>query len=443
MINEVNHAGNKHVSLAESNTCQQLMAFLSKIQPGDLLKGQLVMDQEGKTFLRLENGMMLDAKCLQSTTTDRPQTFEVVLKGRWHLEIMPKHELMSTSKEGKHFFDQEIAAWGLKNNNTAKTVVSHLMEKQLPLIKHQIVQLTQMTRYLPAEALVNVLSKGSALKLQELEMLADYQKSMPAKVERLLQEVLESVPATEKEKLIEVIGKTVGTKETIPSLIQLEKAAQGEGQSKEGMDFFKLPKTVTMEKVKAYLRAAIGEALTVQVSSKDQKMQARKLSETGILLKKLSSELKETGLQGIDEAKLYEIEQLGEVIEKYRAEGQYYAFPFRIDEKEAKGKLYFFAPKKREKQGHQGMYIVLALEMPALQKIEIHVKDRPEGVAITLNVENEKIKGLMEKHKQALEEALGNIDFKVSYLSCQLMNEQPKEMAGLTYETLTHLDTRI
>ena len=84
---------------------------------------------------------------------------------------------------------------------------------------------------------------------------------------------------------------------------------------------------------------------------------------------------------------------MANALEKYNSQGQYYCFPLQIKEHQTSGELYFFKPKKQKKSGQngQGMYIVLALDMPSLKHIEVHLEEKKEQLELKIKVANTQI----------------------------------------------------
>ena len=124
-------------------------------------------------------------------------------------------------------------------------------------------------------------------------------------------------------------------------------------------------------------------------------------------------------------------------------DAQYFCFPMQVKGEKAEGELYFFKPRKNKKGTQDGMYIVLALDMPHLNKIEIHVKEQAEKVDLHLKVKEPLIKALVEKHQNELEELIKETAFTLGSLRCELMEEEEKNPIFSKYQAMTRLDTKI
>ncbi len=124
-------------------------------------------------------------------------------------------------------------------------------------------------------------------------------------------------------------------------------------------------------------------------------------------------------------------------------QGQYLCFPLQIKEQNTTGELYFFKPRKQKGMKEQGLYVVLALNMPALNKVEVHLVEKSEQVSLRIKVENEVIKKQLEQYEEVLLESLKSSDSPIERVVVELFKEKKQRPEKDTSEMLCHLDFKI
>ena len=472
------------VQALQNELNKQLMVYLSKVQVGDLLKGQLI-SEDGQTMLRLPNGMKLLANCLDPAVSEKLQEFIVTGKSRQHLELQLKDGLDLSQGTATNLVEQAVKEIGLDDQPLTKEAMAKFMAKQLPLAKQQLAQVLQFAKCLeiPTEATTNLLSNHQLLSHEEGKMIASYKANGGEGISQQLGDILKGVPGEAKEALIDVLKQSFTSKEIITFLeregqlkgdekaqmgdlqpteqeafIQPEKkAAIASGQETshfKGSEFLKqLGEEQLLSKffegkaaqdIKDILKGMVKERLTVTIDTLSDEKEIEKLDKAAEMIKKVTARLKEAEMQGVDQNKLEQLEKMGEAIQKYNTEAQYFCFPMQINGKEAEGELYFFKPKKKKKDGSSGMYIVLALNMPHLNKVEVHLKENVNKVDLRLRVKEKGIKELVEQHSRQLHELLEDTAFELGSMSCELIEETKEQIASISpYDALARLDARI
>lgn len=468
----------------ENELKKQLMVYLSKVQVGDQIKGQL-LSEDGQTMLRLQNGMKLLANCLEPAVSEKLQEFIVTGKGRQHLELQLKDGLDTSHDTPIKLVDQAIKEIGLDDGPLTKEAVAKFMAKEMPLAKQQLSQVLQFAKCLqiPTEVTTNLLSNHQLLSHDEGEMVASYKANGAEGISQQLSNILEAVPAEAKGTLVDVLKASFSSKEIMTFLEHEELLKVGDGAKQENLQFQQEKATVgDQEKVigsneekndaflgktflkalgeeqliakylegksaleiKDILKGLVKEKLTVSLERSSDEKEIEKLDKAAETIKKVTTHLKETEMQGLDQQKLEQLEKMGEALQKYNTEAQYFCFPMQIKGKEAEGELYFFKPKKKKKDGSSDMYIVLALNMPYLNKIEVHLKENGNKVDLRLRVKEKEIKALIEQHRGELDALLEDTAFKIGSIDCDLLEDTKELKVSISpYDTLARLDARI
>ena len=132
-----------------------------------------------------------------------------------------------------------------------------------------------------------------------------------------------------------------------------------------------------------------------------------------------------------------------EVLDKYNTQGHYFCFPLQLKEQNTTGELYFFKPKKKKGQQGQGMYIVLALNMPTLNKVEVHLIEKSEKVSLKIKVENEAIKKQLEQYENVLLEEMKSAEMPMEKIVIELLTEKKESLLKEESSVLCHLDFKV
>ena len=464
-----------HASSAPQNELnKEMMVYLSKIQLGDILKGQLIL-QNGQTVLQLENGLTLFAQLAQQVTNGQMQSFEVIGKERQHLILQMKNVEDLENTHGQNFIEQAMGELGLEKNELLKSAMSEFIAKQLPLAKQQLVQVMQFAKHfeMPTAPFTNLLVQNQNLSTEEAQYVANYKLQGKEGLMQQLDDVLDCLNGEQKQ-LETLILKTFSPKEIITYLSKeqalldkpalnhlLHKIPHNQAdvlvndelyqslQLEINDDYALLDKIFQDENfkdLKSIFKGLVREQLVVEHDKLQDFGEAEKLSQAATLLKKVTAHLKEISLEAIDYTKIDQLQKLSEALDKYNMNAQYFCFPFQIKEQEAKGELYFFKPHKKKKKGETDQYIVLALTMPHLNKIEIHIKNKGDSIDFLVKVKEKEMKKLIEEHEIQLRQLLEDSSFKIGEVKCQWTDEAIKsnnQIGAYTHSTLTSMDARI
>ena len=191
-------------------------------------------------------------------------------------------------------------------------------------------------------------------------------------------------------------------------------------------------------------KALIYESLVVHLKfiEDKEKSEIEKFTEMDTRLKQIVKVIKEVVKENGEEIHLPTLENTIEVLDKYKMQGQYFCFPLQLQEHQITGELYFLKSKKQKAVQEQGVYIVLALNMPALNKIEVHLVEKSEQISLRIKVENEAIKKQLKQYEHVLLETMESSDIPIERVTVELLSEK-KQKSDDTLEALCHLDFKI
>ena len=170
-----------------------------------------------------------------------------------------------------------------------------------------------------------------------------------------------------------------------------------------------------------------------------------KLDEVSDRLKEILEDVKSYVKQEGTSQVLSSLEQMTQALDKYQMQGQYYCFPLQINDQQTTGELYFFKPKKNKKgnQASNGMYIILALDMPSLKHIEIHLKEEKDELGLRIKVTNDEILKHMQNHKKELRTLMEDTIVPIGEIHLECLQQTATEKISKKEDGLNRLDFRI
>ena len=476
---------NKHIS----KDIKQEASY--RFNVGDTIKGYLTKHL-GQTVLKTELGNIIPAKLLQNIEFGKLLEFAIIAEkdGKFILELksLGSAQLIET-------IDKIISELKLPNNENVRDIIFKLLGKQLPIDKETITKIYRAEQLygIPTEVLVNIKEKNSEINFSDIKNLT-YMKdgNLTQTVNKLasmiddvkntselksflfsissklddgkLQRIIESILGKEFsntlvetddlqvnilfENLKNIVSEKLITSNLLLKYNNITVLESIINQTFEALDntnpknqIFEnlLLKNLTKEVIKSYFN------LDMKIIKQD----SREALNTTNLHKKLniildeverSFDIKDENLNASLSKNIGKANELLNLSKKYSMDGQYFCFPMLIKEEQRTGELYFFKPKKSAKQSDDKLYIVLALDMPNLNKIEIHIMKIKEDVNLVLKVKTEGVRYHLEDKKEDLLSLIKNIGFKISNIDFKLLEDDKK----LTYDevSLYHLDMK-
>lgn len=495
MIHELNQLNGKnilnelsHEIVTQNSTLQnkEVMLALSKIQVGDLISGKLILEDH-RTLLKLENGLKLMAQLKNPVLSDALSDFLVVGKDRQHLEL-EQVELNKASSKQESLENAIMKELELPNTPEMKSVVGQWMDKQLPLIKNQMLQVYHLAKgyEIPTEPLMNLKAQEHPMSENELRLLAQFKDQGMQLIDDVVEQAFQGSSKEEVMGFLQSMGEkfsSQGLKEAMTSFIGLaapkmnEDAEQmvkkelifskedvpldeknelstpekkgeeipGHQNVKEAYEHFlnELPKqhlkTLTRHLVRKYL------VMDQKAIAEGNEEELQKIGEVAKRLKEVIHEVEKHTEKEVAKENKQVLEQMTQTIDKYNTQGEYYCFPLQVQGHETSGELYFFKPKKNKKgtSSQKGMYIVLALEMPSLKHIEVHLMEEKEQLNLKIKVTNEAILKQMESHASDLNELMKETMMPIGEIHFECLKETIGQKIKNHKQNMGRLDFRI
>ncbi|OON96283.1 MAG: hypothetical protein ATN36_05850 [Epulopiscium sp. Nele67-Bin005] len=152
----------------------------------------------------------------------------------------------------------------------------------------------------------------------------------------------------------------------------------------------------------------------------DKGIETKELDETE---KKELNKLFESNKTPIEE-NLDKLKQNLEVANKLQNDGQYYMISPMLHENIKKGEIHFFDPQKNPRSKQEGgLYIVVALDMGALEHIQLHIHKNSKDLSIQFLVEAPEIRNFIQGHMPKLLDGIKSLDYSVSSIHVDVAKE--------------------
>lgn len=459
MINDLANAKGlqsveQHLGASEvtpSIKAKEVRVALSKIQIGDLLQGQLIVEDE-QAMLKLESGLKLFANLPTNVVLNKELAFWVIGKERQHL-VLELAQIQEGQKSMISLTDQTIDELGVKDTPEMRQVIEQFVGKQLPLVKEQLLQLLHFARSydIPTETLINLVSQKQVPRQEELELLVSLKEQgikalMPAFDDLI--ETLSSKQSAEMARAFFDLLRPHEVKEALKQVFKQPNTSDVEvvrWQTTLNKLFDEVVQFSTHDQLNKLNKALIHESLVVHLKSIEKEAQGEieKVTELDRRLKQVEKVMEEVVTDSSEKTHLQTLESAIEVLDKYRMQGQYWCFPFQVKEHHTTGELYFFKSNKQKARQEQGLYVVLALTMPALNKVEVHLVEKSEQFNLKIKVENEAIKKQLEQYENVLLETMKSSGTPIEKIVVELLSEKRQNLAQDTSAMLCHLDLKI
>lgn len=476
--------------ISGSTHAKEIMLAISKIQIGDLLQGELILEND-QAMLKLEGGLKLLTNLPTNMVINKQLDFLVMGKERQRLFLEIVQNL-GGEKTTTSLIDQAIQDLAVKDTPEMRQIVEQFVSKQLPLVKEQLLQLLHFSKNydIPTETLVNLVSQKQVPQQGELRLLAGLKEEGVEVLLPMLEDLIDTLSPKESRDLVHaftqllkpdeikgvLLKDNVFQHETSQSQVSDERGVgiqfvQGEVVPKEKLEVLqeylkqsmgtevKSPQWqnmfnqllddvlqfATQDKLNKLNKAFIYESLTVHLESIEsrEKEEIEKITDTATRLKQMVRVIEEIAEEGKKNVNFQRLEGTIELLDKYNTQGHYFCFPLQLKEQDTTGELYFFKPKKQRGQQGQGMYIVLALNMPTLSKVEVHLIEKAERVDLKIKVENEAVKKHIEQYEDVLLEEMKSAEMPMEKIVVELLNEKKPSLLKDESSVLCHLDFKV
>lgn len=483
MINELNHLtylkGNEVLSdsgkaqnLEQSGTSTALLpaglskealALLAKLNIGDFVEGMLTHTQ-GKYMLQFSKNVQIPVQLSEQMETGKLMQFEVMQKQGQKL-------LLKTVSSETPMAQKVMEELNLPKNEGMRTLIGAFLEKELPMIKQDLLKAYHMEQKydIPAKVLANMAASKETLLEEDLNVLHQFKQQGYDKLQEQLKTLLSSTSSTQGQRALFQELKPHIHHDQIKTLINemLEEVAKNNPDElpKHLLENLKLKGMNTPEQRSEVFKAWAGtypeailnnskwmgklnEKLLAQVFKKAQLMNESEAMEDvkwqnlNKTLSRLVETLKKEELSEQHKTLLNEMDKNLEVLNKYEASGAYYLVPMETKQKDA-GEVYFFKPKKHGKKQEDTFYIVVALQMPALSEVQVHIRKVKQQLSVEIKVKDASIRDFIDEYKEQVTAFIEACGYQAGQVKVSLLNEKQEESTLSQMDAFYHMDLKV
>lgn len=420
------HLGREYVSDYDA----KLKVLLQRVNKGEKLYGEILI-KENQLFLKVENNYLIPVQLHEELKEEQPNWYEVVDKQQeeWVVKAVkvPQTEVLLEEKSNKlkeentSCIDKVLEELQLNHIPKCKSIIESLMSRQLPLVKNEIIKIMHMKEqyHLPIEPMLNIIEHHQAVDIKQVALVVESKRQFEQSgLTSKLIDVLEVLSLPEHQNLYKALTQTLSTKEFerdvvpfIKDIISQSTDIQNKNDSIEVLQqsvpsSFSLRQLCKLNKVLMQSRLGINIHNLEETPLKEMKKMEGSILELEHMIKRTLEETKETNeVQSSREEIIEAFKAETKALEVYQTLGHYFTFPLYKKEQYIPAELYFFKPNKKSNK-KKPEYIVLALDLPNIRRIEVHFIVQNEITNIELKVQSEAVKTLILKYEKVLHESI-------------------------------------
>ncbi|MGL5676907.1 MAG: hypothetical protein ACRDDX_10875 [Cellulosilyticaceae bacterium] len=448
--------------------CKEL--FLQGLTVGDLLEGTLVKMPEGNLMLQLKEGIQLPVQLLDALPLHEALQFVVEAVKGDQVYIKP-------SQPEATMAEKAIQTFGLPETTEMKQCVDTFVEKGMALDKSSLLKTYYLHKQmqLPIEVVVNLVEHlGDEVKNvwgNFKQLPQTYLKEAVQQFGELMamppQEVHKEAWAKQQLQLIKVLGGQLPASESDAILSQCFKEGAPEVQFlKEWLTPLEHTSKHQMlempEVADGLLQKYINDGQPFQLLLKQlhesaftlsaEKLQTFKKCELPIkqtplfesyeCLQKCLEQVEEKCLTKEGRELLRTIQEPMTQYSKIQDHGQYYTCLFQAQEQRKQAELYFFKPHKKVNGNKKDYLAVIALDLPALHQLEVHIHQQDQEISVTFYVGDEDKQKFLAGHLMEVQARLDTLHKRKIYISCQIKKEAAIKKSTID-QSFTGLDVKV
>ncbi len=459
------------VGLKEQIQTEQKLAgknsqLISDIKVGDILKGSLTKLGNGQIVLLSEGNEIIPVKLQGMAIFNESIILEVIQKkeGQILLKLLQSEVFSHETLQNKIMNELD-----LPKTDPMRQLIETFLAKQMPLQRESLLKNYHIHQsfQIPTEVLANLCDEIGEISLQEaksfyeikqgsIEQLFAHIGDIVGEVQdsKLTNNILVSLEKYLGKNMIEDVLKEFVKTNELTSFSNMQKLEEAEDNTKylnqERSNQFLWEDLTTIEKETSFKATYnIVEELLSKLPSEGwgqlgkitkslllktliidtNKLQyipdeSKCIENMNKVLKEILKTLEDAHLPEKYTQTLKQLEETVQVINKFNVQGEYYFFPLNLPQGEGKGELYFFKPKKKTNGGREYLYVVLALDLPRLKNIEIHMRKENKNILLHFKVKEKSMLQLIEAHKKNLIQIMGQTAFHLDEVRISLLEEK-------------------
>ena len=471
------------VQFAKEVNVGTISSILNRLQVGAELQGKLMM-ADGQVILQMDEGTQVAVKLTGQMPLDQLLQFKVIGKEEGQLVLQQVTLETKSALTDEALIEKIIKQLELPERPEMKSVIRQFFDKQLPFIKEDLLRAFQTYKSydIPLEVSTRLIQQHQPINAEELVLMASIKKNGFNDILLPLNTVINEVESLVALKeimtvLLDEFNTLISINKEVKGPIHLERNAKdvvletSNERSASGLETKELGNLVLSE-ISAHTKKDGLQSLFVAVTApsitptaqrslfaelsklilqeqlyvtmedaKEPQVLASKIEHTTVFIERIIQTLKKYPLNKEQQVIVDGIEKQVQTLSKFQLEAQYYCFPVVINQEERPAELYFFKPKKKNKNQEAPLYIVLALDMPNIHKIEVHLKIQELSLNIGIKVADESLEAYFKNNVEWLKKALKQYEFNV--VSIDISHLDSEIIEALPLPSLYQVDLKV
>ncbi|MGL4344125.1 MAG: hypothetical protein ACRCTE_02930 [Cellulosilyticaceae bacterium] len=427
LMNDINEV---KLSLAQAK-----LMLLESLTVGNEIEGHLIM-KDGQLLLGTKAGIKLPISlCEGEIQLGELLKLQIITKNEEGLVLktipqpniqeaeMPK-ELLSKEMPTKDMVQKVAEDFKLPKEPGIKQCIDYMLEKQLPLERQDILKTYYLHKSvkLPLPVCVNILEKQGSLKEPLMRLLTEAKESGITTLINQVGTLLREGEFADKDyrKLLEVFDRKNillpdETSKTLTAKSQGDEIGKGVAiQQKQTI--FEM-KDMLFKLFEKYTQVSYDELQKIPPQQRGESLQKMAVLEEVITILEQSTLSKESKIE------FPIIKETHQQLMQLQNEGEMLLLPFHYKEQVKDVEVYMFKPKKSKSMKKRELYVVVALDMPMLEHLEIHVHQLEKGLTLEVQVAHQKLQKYLAKHMLSLVSQLGELGYDVMSSNVSIKSE--------------------
>lgn len=483
----------EQISSSELTTAQRKILLskyadllLAQLEVGDSIEGVIAKISDSKYVLQVKPNISIPIHMLEQLESGKLMAFTVQGKESGKLFLQPSY---AADIKQMPLIQKTLEELNLPKTPAMQEVVDDFLQKHLPLAKEMLLKVYLMSKEyeVPSKIITNFMDNEGVFSPKEISTLSALRTNGINDIVTDFKYIIQGLDHADDlieifgtlknqvsgDKLNAIINKlTAGeinhnfTREMTQIPVDAQKKLLGESlypKDIKGLhdnismrdnliklfnqDINKLNIAEHENIFKKVIGELYDEVMMVQLENLEKNSgESEKIYNTYNLLAKLVKTLDKANLSNEDKDYMNYIKEPLSLLGKFNMQADYFIFPILTENKQMQGEMYFFKSKKTTKKDRDNMYIVLALSLPYLNNIEIHINKQEKNISLIINVEKEDVQKHISQYMPKLNEQIQGLGFSVSSITWGIVGaDHLKNFSKEDYlvNQLNHMDFKI
>ncbi|OOB79759.1 MAG: hypothetical protein BEN19_07315 [Epulopiscium sp. Nuni2H_MBin003] len=449
---------------AEAKKLTQAPASIVKnIQDGKI-EGSLVKEN-GKMMLELPNGEKIEVKLQADVPLGKMLAFHV--KNTPDGEVMLKLSNTNSSPAAENL----VKNLNLPDTPEMRAVVDLFMSKAMTLEKSDLIKANFVVKNfnLSPEIVTNLAEKAMNLTSSELEIAKSLVKDGVMPLADKVSDLISNLPEEQKSQMSELImqkfdvteadknllkGATIDNTNTLSEPIEDKQQVSQNLQNTEDKPSLvnnleniikenKVMQDTSTENITKVVKdILLGKKFDINTTKLVDGIED--LEKMAKILEEVSESIKKESVKSEVKKEVEVVKQNVEVMAKMSESGNFELLSPLLHQKLEQGSIQFFEQKKMGVgKAKNSLYVVINLDLEALEHIELHLHKFDKVLDLQIYVENEKIKSYLTPHLSGLIKIADEEGFMLNKLLIDVADKEERPSVNTFIQNTRNFDFKI